>query len=861
MNIVILGYYSHGNYGDDLFEVIFKKLYSEHNLSFYDPNKLSSIPESTDIIICGGGDIINDWFMEQISKLKIRAEQKANRRIPTYAISIGVTFKKSIPSDKPYYLDIFDYWIVRNKIDVTILKTRYPEENIIYVPDVVHLLSTYKPKKISNFINNWFSMGSGSLKPIVGIFLTNTISNSGTNKNYDNEISKFAELIESIPQIYNIHLVPFNVGINKNENDSILNEKIYKKLNSQQKFRVSIKNFNLKELVGTFRSSVYTYGICMRYHSHILCQTYSIPFISVSMTNKTFEYMRDFGIQRYWIDYTSRELDIQNFQKLFVQLTKEKDFFKTQTESKVITTEKFLYPIKNKITRKSGPKYFLMEDFVKTFNGIVEKLIKAIFKEQDMVLATSIFIKKYCVADVYKYFKLGEATEQTRKFITKFIIYEMFGKIDTEYNYGLQEKVIECNLYENILWIYENSHFKGIDTIDNNSLNTSINPSLLVDFDQCGPSFNTFLSQGPLSILLTEKNSLERPSLNFCWIDNTFNSKTHRSGWEYAGSNLIRQFHSPEAKSIVDLYVDKTFLWNSSVYESNKKIPYTVPWIGFIHHTPNPEYTPNSLNAILESKLFIQSLKTCKGLIVLSNYLKKYLDSHFKGKIKVHSLTHPTETPDLKFTLQAFESNQLKQIIQIGGWLRNSYAIYELGINSKKLNISKALLQGTYMENYVKPNTFDQNQLVKYMEKNPPELNKRMCSVSTNKYIEGLVRNIQTSYDSVQIIPTLENNEYDELLSKNIVFINLVNASACNTLIECVVRNTPILINRLEAVEEILGANYPLYYDSIQEAGELATDINKIKEAHIYLTKLDKTKLSISIFIKEFEQIAQAVCN
>jgi polysaccharide pyruvyl transferase WcaK-like protein len=839
MNIVILGYYAHGNYGDDLFEVIFKKLYSEHNLSFYDPNKITSIPDSTDIIICGGGDIINDWFMEQISKLKILAEKKVNRRIPTYAISIGITFKKSIPSNKPYYLDLFDYWIVRNKIDATILKNRYSETNIMYVPDVVHLLSTYKPKKITKFINNWISIGSGTVKPIVGIFLTNTISNSGKNKNYDNEVSKFTQLIESIPQNYNIHLVPFNVGNNKNENDSVLNEQIYKKLSSEQKSRVSIKNFTLKELVATFRSSVYSYGICMRYHSHILCQTYSVPFISISMTNKTFEYMRDFGIERYLVDYTSRELDIPNFTNLFLQLTKDKNFFKTQTESRVIVTDKFLFPIKNKIIRTSGPKYFLMEDFIKIFNGIVEKLIKAIFSKQDMILATNTFLKKYCVDDVYKHFKLGKPTDKTRKFITNFIIYELFGKIDTEYNYGLEEKVIECNLYDNILWIYEDSHFKGIIK----HTNSILNPSILVDFDQCNP--------------LKIQTPIERPSINFFWVDNTFNSNTHRSGWEYACSNLINLFNSPQAKTIVDLYVDKTFLWNSSVYESNKKIPYTVPWIGFIHHTPNPEYTPNSLNAILESELFIQSLKTCKGLIVLSNYLKKYLDLYFKGKIQVHSLTHPTETPYLKFTLQAFQSNQLKQIVQIGGWLRNSYAIYELGINKKKLNISKALLQGTHMENYVKPESFDQNQLVKYMDKNPPELNKRMCSVSTNKYVEGLIKNIQSSYDSVQIIPRLENYDYDELLSKNIVFINLINASACNTLIECVARNTPILINRLEAVEEILGDNYPFYYDNIQEAGELATDINKIKETHNYLANLDKSKLSISTFIKGFEQIIE----
>lgn len=837
MNITILGYYAHGNYGDDLFEVIFKKIYSGHNLIFYDPNKITSIPDSTDIIICGGGDIINDWFMEQIAKLKIRAEQKANKRIPTYAISIGITFKKSIPENKPYYLDVFDYWIVRNKIDVNLLKSRYPQANIMYVPDVVHLLAHYKPKKISKFINNWVGISSGVIKPVCGIFLTNTISNRGTNSKYDQEIQGFVKLIGSIPPNFIIHLVPFNLGKNKSENDLVLNEQIYKKLSPEQKERVLIKNLSLKELVNSFRSSVYSYGIAMRYHSHIMCQTYSIPFISISMTNKTYEYMRDFGIERYMIDYTDRTIDINKFVKLFEQLVSDKNFFKTQIEPRVFPIDKFLYPIKNIIIRKSGPQYFLMEDFVKIFNGLIEKLIKTLFKNMDLVEITKVFFDKYCLQDIYTKFKIPDPDEAIRKFITSFIIYELGGLTLTEYNYGLEQKVIECNLYENILWIYENMFFKGTHFTN---LPGTISQSIV--FKNC-------------SQFTCEKTNLDHPKLNFNYVDNSFSPKTHRSGWEYAGSSLINSFGSPQAKIIVDLYVDKTFLWGSSIYEANKKIPYTSPWIGFIHHTPDPEYTPNSLNAILASGTFVKSLKSCKGLIVLSNYLKKYLDTHFKGKVPIYVLTHPTETPKNKFTWNKFESNNLKQIIQIGGWLRNSYAIYELSINQKKLNISKGLLQGKSMENYVKPEDLDISELTKYMYKNPPELNKRMCSVSTNKYVEGLVESITRSYNSVQIIPQLSNDDYDELLSKNIVFLNLINASACNTLIECVVRNTPILINRLEAVEEILGSDYPFFYDNIQEAGHMATDIILIKQTYEYLTKLDKTKLSIDTFVKEFEQI------
>ena len=196
MNIVFLGYYGHNNYGDDYFEFIFKKIFSNYKITFYNPNKITSLSESTNIIICGGGDIINDYFMNQIVKLKYNLEEKVKKKIPTYAISIGITFKKSFYENKPYYLDIFDYFIVRNKIDKEILDKRYKPEYVKYMPDIVHGIIKYKHKYIfTNIFNK---------EKIIGIFLTNTISNSGNNPNYVAEINKFVELIESIPKKYKI---------------------------------------------------------------------------------------------------------------------------------------------------------------------------------------------------------------------------------------------------------------------------------------------------------------------------------------------------------------------------------------------------------------------------------------------------------------------------------------------------------------------------------------------------------------------------------------------------------------------------------------------------------------------------------
>lgn len=53
---------------------------------------------------------------------------------------------------------------------------------------------------------------------------------------------------------------------------------------------------------------------------------------------------------------------------------------------------------------------------------------------------------------------------------------------------------------------------------------------------------------------------------------------------------------------------------------------------------------------------------------------------------------------------------------------------------------------------------------------------------------------------SVEVIEHLSDSAYDELLSENVVFLNLIDASAVNTVIECVVRNTPLIINRLPAI-------------------------------------------------------------
>lgn len=111
-------------------------------------------------------------------------------------------------------------------------------------------------------------------------------------------------------------------------------------------------------------------------------------------------------------------------------------------------------------------------------------------------------------------------------------------------------------------------------------------------------------------------------------------------------------------------------------------------------------------------------------------------------------------------------------------------------------------------------------------------------------------------YGSVERIPRLSDAEYDHLLSRNIVFLEPLDASANNAVVECIVRNTPIVVNRHPAVEEYLGRDYPLFYERFHQAGELLTD-EHILAAHRFLLSMDKARFQGKYFARELAEVCK----
>lgn len=379
----------------------------------------------------------------------------------------------------------------------------------------------------------------------------------------------------------------------------------------------------------------------------------------------------------------------------------------------------------------------------------------------------------------------------------------------------------------------------------------------------------------------------------------------HRSGWPFVLRHLLTLQNDNGV--LCDAYVDRTFLWAVNY----GLIPYTTAWIGFIHHTFNTTFSDYNAANLLRNTQFLASLQTCKGLIVFSTAQRdKWISqlSKIGVDVPVESYIHPTEFVDdsKMFTVANFKANSQRMVVQIGAWLRDNYAIYRLN-NGKSTftlengqTVHKAALIGPKMQQYYKPLDFFRffrRQEWKHPDLTPPitdlataptsenelsvnaqipssvfeeynggvNVDDGMCrgdqvcrdifcrdsDYALNKYVVGAVQMLKTFDSSVISIPTLSDDDYDTLLSENVVFVSLIDAAAVNTIQECIVRNTPLFVNPLPAVVEVLGPDYPLYFTDISQVPSLMT-LENITAAHEYMASMDKTLLDIDTFMNNF---------
>lgn len=401
--------------------------------------------------------------------------------------------------------------------------------------------------------------------------------------------------------------------------------------------------------------------------------------------------------------------------------------------------------------------------------------------------------------------------------------------------------------------------------------------------------------------------------------DSTNYAEYHRSGWFHALSGLkeLEDDNSKASSSsfsasasdaaviLFDSYVDRTFHWEQDRLMEEGLLPYPegARWAGVLHHTFDTTHSSHNCTELFENNaVFKASLRQCVALFTLSEHLASRVrqalqklrseEDYVHPLPEVISVRHPTESvlvPKV-FTMDKFLKNPDRHVVQIGAWLRNPFAIYDLPLrlikpreyvnkkHSGSLRTTKAVLRAKDSDVYFPPMNFgglmrdlETVGLEAFWEEhlsssdrtagdgddlrvmNALDYTTAIPYVTNNMMARHVLQAMSDKKRDVKVIERLSNDKYDDLLSMNAVFLEMVDASAVNTVIECIVRHTPVIVNRLPALEEVLGKDYPGFYggESDLNAFELVSNWNTYRMATRYLASLDKSKFQLNEFVKD----------
>jgi GR25 family glycosyltransferase involved in LPS biosynthesis len=278
---------------------------------------------------------------------------------------------------------------------------------------------------------------------------------------------------------------------------------------------------------------------------------------------------------------------------------------------------------------------------------------------------------------------------------------------------------------------------------------------------------------------------------------------------------IKNQSSDPDAMLFLD-FADRNFSWG---YNAQQRIQ--EPWAGILHHPYKlPTSVYGSVQMLFAGAPYRAASQFCQKLFTLSEHLADQLKTDHEilsKQIPVRSFLHPTNLYDdlVPFDISTFIANRSAMLVSLGGAFRRFSTIDKL-----RCPYIKAWAFGMYPDYLT-----SMAQEFKHNDYDP-----------TGKTI---------------VLGQLTYNEYNAMLQNNIAFLDVLDSSANNCVLDCIARNTPILTRRHPAIVEYLGVDYPLYFDDVEHAQILANDIEAICDAHYYLRMYNKRPFNFHYALRQ----------
>lgn len=857
---LVLGFYDRKNIGDECFKLAFKKALRGYELRFRcmddaTPDYVAFL--NPVCVIIGGGDIINDYFMRKARI--ILADYKGR----IYGLSIGIPFESC-----KHYLDMFDHVFMRSARDAQIASEYIGDENVTQIVDLSTCLDVPAP---SLTIDGRIRIGVCLAQPLF-------YNNEHTDSIMLNMITCMKSCVENLQNTTHRrvewHFLPFNYNYkNTTECDDVAIAR-FVALAKQEKLEGDIHVVNAEyfyylpasEMLDYFRSL--DMNICMRYHSMMYSIITGKPFLALYSSSKIrncLEYLplnNGVGIE-FELDpvtYLPMAFDDRAFmtklqfmlrnQEFVARLALERRLLMEQQNIEALTR---IYEVIQGNKVKTVITYRpLYQNIGVTFDEVVDRCVGSLSRFCNM---SKSHIQSLVDSQGVRWTEVLPSADTTVEDMARLICFCVSKSLDDPCYWGLLDalKTRDICLRESIEYIW-NHHATEMSSV---AAKIKVLPrdDILVNID---PHITTTLT------------SLE---------------SLHRSGWGYVMKGLMSmdaKLYGRKSNIIIDSFVDRTFHWSCNTLEMFGVLPFQSPWFGFVHHTFDETHSTYNCVNLFKNTYFIESLPKCKGLIALSSYLasqlRNALETHGYASVPVYVMCHAMEIPPLTFDMNAFVANTDRAMVHIGAWLRDPYPFYTLDLSTLGYPLKKKALKGKNMDLYFPPRGYSTSldkiheYLNAYTESDTVQdicrdihniCRDDICrDVSkANKFLIGVKSMLQKQFHSVEIVERLSNDAYDALLRENIVFLHLVDCSAVNTVLECIVRNTPIIVNRHPALEELLGTEYPGFYSSIPQVPFLCDSFDKIKAMHVYLTRLDKSKYDIQLFLTRLKEIVRGTAD
>lgn len=331
---------------------------------------------------------------------------------------------------------------------------------------------------------------------------------------------------------------------------------------------------------------------------------------------------------------------------------------------------------------------------------------------------------------------------------------------------------------------------------------------------------------------------------------------------------------------IIDTFIDKTFLWDSNASTT----VYMDPWIGILHH---PVGLQNSCIEVLKSQGFRRSLPSCIGIVVLTEYLasniRQFISDHPIGVPvfpPIHVIRHAISPWVLEKDTEPQWDERKRVLIHVGQHGRDVEKFFQIScplfskyfctnnyfLPAHTCEDNKEFTWGRRVYTWFKGITRDRLDINISWSRFPifnamhplPDMYNEHVSITNRLNNDAtIIFPNGCQHQKCTALPRLDPQTYISVLRESIVYIHLVDASAVNTVLECVITSTPLIVNRHPAIVEVLGEDYMLYANTIEEAESLLAsgDMSTFYRASDYLGNIDMSNYKWDVFYSSLQCI------